>query len=231
VESVRLAADAERGDRLSGEHEQRSLGVRRGSPGVGQVVIDPCMHLPVTSTEPVTSLRLEVLASLALRRASGGEMAKSGGHYFDEDHPTPGDLVGAFDDLTDPVARPQFLTRIPAGRHSSTAVPPSAPGGQPDPSPRAEGSGAGPLRWARCSDERRLHLLARANIGAAAGGDAQALCGHWLPAEALTITHGPPEALCLDCVTEIHATSTHPHLRAGSPGSSTDPLAGGGVGG
>jgi hypothetical protein len=130
------------------------------------------------------------------------------------------------------VPDPQFPLKTPAGRRSSTPVPPSAPGGQPVPTPGPGVSGAGPLRWARRPDEGRLRLLAPADVAvAAAGGHARALCGRWLPAEGLTLT-GAAGALCLACVAGIPAISTGPHPGIGSAGSPAGPLlAGGGVGG
>jgi hypothetical protein len=74
-----------------------------------------------------------------------------------------------------------------------------APGGQPDPSPRAEGSSGRPLRWARCPHDGYRHLLWPAEVvGAPTTGHAHALCGHLLPAEGLNHSVG---ALCLTCLT------------------------------
>lgn len=56
--------------------------------------------------EPLTSAELiragvspQLLASLALRRAYGGGITKSGDHYFDHGRPTPSYLAGIFDEL------------------------------------------------------------------------------------------------------------------------------------
>jgi hypothetical protein len=46
-------------------------------------------------------VRPELLASLALRRASSGRVAKSGGDYFEWGHPLPSYLTGVFDELTE----------------------------------------------------------------------------------------------------------------------------------
>lgn len=54
---------------------------------------------------------------------------------------------------------PQFPTKTPAGRRSSCPVPSYAPGGQPDPTPRAGTASVDQLRWARCPDDERLPLL------------------------------------------------------------------------
>jgi hypothetical protein len=94
----------------------------------------------------------------------------------------------------------------------------SAPGGQPDPSPRAEGSSGGPLRWARCPDDGRRHLLQPAEVVVAAtGGHAHALCGRFLPAEGLTLAHGSVAALCLTCLTATSPREEQPQPEAHSP--------------
>lgn len=55
---------------------------------------------PVTSSELVRDgVNPELLASLALRRVSGGGVAKSGGHYFEWGHPTVSYLTEVFDEL------------------------------------------------------------------------------------------------------------------------------------
>ncbi|MGH3883833.1 MAG: hypothetical protein ACRDSG_05835 [Pseudonocardiaceae bacterium] len=59
------------------------------------------------------------------------------------------------------------------------------------------------LRWTRCPEDGGLHLLQPAQIRLAAAGDARALCGRRIPADGLTITHGPVGALCMACVCEI----------------------------
>ena len=102
------------------------------------------------------------------------------------------------------VPDPLFATTIPAGRRFSCPVP-LPPGGQPD--PRCSGAGSRVrqlLRWARCPDDGRLHLLPLAEVlCAAAGGHARALCGQRVPAESLTITSGLSWALCMTCITSM----------------------------
>ncbi|MGH3789759.1 MAG: hypothetical protein ACRDQ9_02975 [Pseudonocardiaceae bacterium] len=98
---------------------------------------------------------------------------------------------------------PLFATKTPAGRRLSCPVPPLSPGGQPD----TRCSGGGPrvgqlLRWARCPDDGRLHLLRLAEVLRATAGDhAQALCGQRVPADGLT--NGLSCALCTTCITGI----------------------------
>ncbi|MGH3872875.1 MAG: hypothetical protein ACRDSR_15445 [Pseudonocardiaceae bacterium] len=43
----------------------------------------------------------ELLALLALRRASSGRVAKSGEHYYDYGHPMPSHLTHILDELTE----------------------------------------------------------------------------------------------------------------------------------
>ncbi|MGH3685053.1 MAG: hypothetical protein ACRDRU_07660 [Pseudonocardiaceae bacterium] len=107
------------------------------------------------------------------------------------------------------VPDPLFSTTIPADRQPP-CPPPLPPGGQPD--PQHSGDGAGPLRWARCPDGGRLHLLAPAEVViAATRGHAQALCGRPLAAEGLTLAQGSAE-LCIACLAGItpHQQPTHP---------------------
>lgn len=107
------------------------------------------------------------------------------------------------------VPDPQFPSTLATFRHSSYPMPfpaashrPAVP--QPEcPQPRRPGarSNVDELRWARCPGEGRLHLLEPADvIAAATHGHAQAVCGHRIPAEGLTITIGPSRALCMACV-------------------------------
>ncbi len=116
------------------------------------------------------------------------------------------------------VPDPQFPTKTPAGRRSSTPALPPAPGGQPDPNPQTGNSSVGPLRWARCPEQGLLHLLRSADVIVAANqGHARAVCGRPIPAEGLTITSGPSGALCIACV--MGATSPIPACgpRGGNP--------------
>ena len=65
-------------------------------------------------------------------------------------------------------------------------------------------SGLGQLRWARCPDEGRLHLLAPVEVVVAAtGGQAEALCGRALPPQCLTLANGSSRAVCMACVDSI----------------------------
>ncbi|MGH3887430.1 MAG: hypothetical protein ACRDSZ_12835 [Pseudonocardiaceae bacterium] len=110
------------------------------------------------------------------------------------------------------VPDPQFSTTIPAGRRSSCPVP-LPPGGQPN--PRCAG---GPLRWARCPHDGRLHLLQPDQIRLAAAGDhARALCGQQVPAEGLTITNGPAAALGVACMIDIPVAISGPGPRGTAP--------------
>ena len=105
------------------------------------------------------------------------------------------------------IPEPQFPTKTPAGRRPSRPTPVRAPVGQPDPSDQAGSPGVEQLRWARSPDDGRLHLLQPAGVDlAAANGHAQAVCGHRVPAQGLTINGVPSGALCMACV--IGATSS-----------------------
>lgn len=57
------------------------------------------------------------------------------------------------------VPDPQFPTKTSAGRRSSRLVPPSAPGGQPAPTPRAGVESGEQLPWPHCPDDERVPLL------------------------------------------------------------------------
>lgn len=105
------------------------------------------------------------------------------------------------------VPDPLFATKIPAGRRSSCPAP-LPPGGQPDPNASTAESDVRPLRWVRCPDEGRLHLLAPAEVLRATGrGHARALCGRSVPATGLTITDDSSGALCMACVIGVPAGS------------------------
>jgi hypothetical protein len=104
------------------------------------------------------------------------------------------------------IPEPQFPTKTPAGRQPSPPTPVRVPVGQPDRSEQAGRPGVDQLRWARCPDDGRLHLLQPAGVDlAAASGHGQAVCGHRVPAQGLTINGVPSGALCMACV--IGATS------------------------
>jgi hypothetical protein len=101
---------------------------------------------------------------------------------------------------------PQFSRKTPAHRRSSCPAPLAAPGGQPNPSQWYGASSVEQLRWARCPDDGRLHLLQPAHVSfAVAGRHAQTVCGQWMAAEGLTINSGPSGTLCMTCVIDASA--------------------------
>jgi hypothetical protein len=60
------------------------------------------------------------------------------------------------------------------------------------------------LRWVRCPDEGRLHLLGPVEVVVAAtGGQAEALCGRALPPQCLPLVHSSSRAVCMACVDGI----------------------------
>ncbi|MGH3767271.1 MAG: hypothetical protein ACRDS0_04540 [Pseudonocardiaceae bacterium] len=109
-------------------------GPRRVSPRAGLLP-----RVPLSSAELIKAgVRPELLASLALRRASTGRVAKLGGHYFDYGHPMPSYLTGTFDELVETgllalaEEDPGGLRRVtltPAGhaRYAQPSVPPGNP--------------------------------------------------------------------------------------------------------
>jgi hypothetical protein len=121
---------------------------------------------------------------------------------------------------------PQFPTKIPHGRQSSYPVRPPAPGGQSDPSHRAGGSSVEQLRWARCPDDGRLHLLQPADVTlAATRGHAPSLCGYRIPVQGLTIKSVPSGSgsgssgsgsLCMACVIGATSETSGPDRRGTS---------------
>ena len=56
-----------------------------------------------------------------------------------------------------------------------------------------------PLRWARCPDDGRLHLVQPADVAVTDTGHALALCGIRLGADGLTVS-GSAGALCSTCI-------------------------------
>ena len=86
-----------------------------------------------------------------------------------------------------PVPDPQFPIQTPAGRRSSTPVPPCAPGGQPvPPHPQAEPS-VGQSPWRAAPASSGVHPLEAAEvIMATTRGHAPARREHLGPAEGLT---------------------------------------------
>ncbi|MGH3781952.1 MAG: hypothetical protein ACRDRO_15350 [Pseudonocardiaceae bacterium] len=82
------------------QSDTRAGGVHspRGTPRAGLRRV----RLPLTSADLIRAgVRSELLASLALGRASSGRVAKSGGEYFEWCHPLPSYLTGVFDELTE----------------------------------------------------------------------------------------------------------------------------------
>ena len=57
------------------------------------------VQLPVSGAGSIPDLSPELVASMVLRRACDGGVAKVGDCYFDRGHSTPGYLAGAFDEL------------------------------------------------------------------------------------------------------------------------------------
>jgi hypothetical protein len=107
------------------------------------------------------------------------------------------------------VPEPQFPSK-PA--RSSPVTLPVPPPDCPQPRRPSERSTVEQLRWARCSDEGRLHLLQPADVAVATTrGHTQAVCGRRISDEGLTITNGASGALCMACV--VGAT-----FQEGSPG-------------
>lgn len=133
-------------------------------------------------------------------------------NHAPRDRPIAGELGLAADMLLPSTARltglripdPQFGRKPPVGCRPSSPVPLPASRAQPEPARRSRKPRVEQLRWARCPEQGRLHLLRSAAVtGAAVGGLAQAVCGHQIPAHGLTITGGPSGALCMDCITTV----------------------------
>jgi len=109
------------------------------------------------------------------------------------------------------VLDPLFATKIPAGRRLSCPVPPLSPGGRPDTRCLGWWSGVRQLlRWARCPEDGRRHLLQPAEIPRGAGEHARALRGRRVPADGLTIISGLSWVLCVTCVCGIPPTRGAP---------------------
>lgn len=102
---------------------------------------------------------------------------------------------------------PQFPSRGPADRRPRPPAPrPALDGQRPQPSAALNRPSVEQLRWARCPDQGRLHLVQPADVTrAAASGYTQTVCGHRIAAEGLTISGVPSGELCMSCV--IAATS------------------------
>jgi hypothetical protein len=123
-------------------------------------------------------------------------------------------LGGTPQRATPRVPDPQFPKKIPAGRRSRHPVPP-APGGQPDPNLQIQELPCRQPRWARCTQEGRLHLLQPAEvITATTQGHAAAVRVRRIPAEGLTITSGPSGALCMAGVLRAISAMPGPDPRA-----------------
>lgn len=100
------------------------------------------------------------------------------------------------------VPDPHFSRTVLAGERPAGAGTKPAPASadRPEPSPVEQ------LRWARCPDDDRLHLVQPVDATlATVRGHAQTVCGHRIPAAGLTITSVASGALCMACV--ITATS------------------------
>lgn len=87
----------------------RAMDADRGAGPALPVVADhnrPCagvcrVRYRLTSAELIRAgVSAELLALLALRRASSGRVAKSGEHYYDYGHPMPSHLTQILDELT-----------------------------------------------------------------------------------------------------------------------------------
>lgn len=76
-----------------------------GDPGGGTLPAagyrrGPRRAEPLTSAELISAgVRPQLLVALALRRAAGGRVAKSGDYYFEWGRPTPSYLIGVFEEL------------------------------------------------------------------------------------------------------------------------------------
>jgi hypothetical protein len=99
---------------------------------------------PLSTAELIDAgVRPEFLMSLALRRAAGGGVTKSGNHYLEWGYPTPSWLAGIFEQLTrtgllalanHDTARLQRLSLTPAGRvrdQQLATLPPRVPNPAP----------------------------------------------------------------------------------------------------
>lgn len=92
---------------------------------------------------------------------------------------------------------PQFPRKRPAD-------PRPRPPAVTQPSPALERPSVDQLRWARCPDHGRLHLVQPADVTlAAARGHTRTVCGHRIVAEGLTISGVPLGALCMSCVIAV----------------------------
>ncbi len=102
------------------------------------------------------------------------------------------------------VPDPLFPRKNPGGRRQG--APASRPVAESNPQINQQQPSVDQLRWARCPDQGRLHLVQPADITlTAARGYAPAVCGHPIAAEGLTINGVPSGTLCMTCV--IVATS------------------------
>ncbi len=201
---------------LQNEPGSTSCGPRRGvehvtwagnSHGAGSSPVSPA----VAAVTGVPLAGADLHAWIALRRVS---FTSTGHARYQQLRGTPG-RSGL------PVPDPQFPTpKTPAGRRASCPAPLPAPDGQPD--PHHPGAGIGQLRWAR-SPERRLHLLHPTEVIHATEGHGTAVCGHPVTAQGLTITSGPPGALCLTCLALATSPTSDPRPGITTPGGSLMP--------
>ena len=105
------------------------------------------------------------------------------------------------------VPEPRFPTTRPTAASRQSSTPKPAAGTAPDP---VRGSGPA-MHWMRCPTEGLLHAIAPTDSEqAVARGYAEALCGHQLPAEDLTVHDVPSGALCLPCVIGVTADMQDP---------------------
>jgi hypothetical protein len=97
------------------------------------------------------------------------------------------------------VPDPLFSRKNLGSRWSS--APASNPVPESNPQINQQQASVDQLRWARCPDHGRLHLVQPADVTlAVTRGYAEAVCGHRIAAEGLTINRGPSGALCMACV-------------------------------
>lgn len=102
------------------------------------------------------------------------------------------------------VPDPQFPSKGAAFRQPTSPVP--FPAATTPTEPEVQRPSAEQLRWGRCPDDGQLHLVQPGAVAlAAASGYAQALCGHQIVAEGLTIDSVASGALCMACVTAATA--------------------------
>ena len=95
------------------------------------------------------------------------------------------------------VPDPVFPHKISAGRRSSCSDP--LPGGQPDPSPQAEESTVGQLRWVSCLDDECRHRVHSAGV---AGGGHESN-GPWPQGQAVSSAVPDPPVISADDAAQV----------------------------